>query len=495
MARVPQRRRRAALRAALLGACALVLPARGAGPGDEVFRLVAALLAETPLVSDLRSLTDEIGGRATGSPANLEAVEWALARFQAAGVPARKEAFDMPELWLEREARATVSGDLDFEVRAAAMPFSPATPRGGLRGPLRDAGAGSEADFDRLGQAARGAFVVVESQELKDLDGLFREYSAASAIEKRASAAGALGVAYMSSRPRNLLYRHNAAVRGLTLLVLEREGAARVLRLLRQGKRLSLNAEVDLETGGAYRSFNVIGEIRGTGQPEEIVVLGAHLDSWDLGTGALDNGCNVALLIDVARQMQALGLRPRRTIRFALWNGEEQGMNGSWAYTRDHADELDRHVMAASFDIGSGRITGFFTGHRPELVAAVDRALQPVAGLGPFQQVDEPIVGTDNLDFMLQGVGNLVSNHEPATYGPDYHARSDTFDKVDLRQLRLNAAVAAALAWGFANGEVGWRRQSAAEVERLVEATSLRSQLESFGLYQAWASGKRGRRP
>jgi hypothetical protein len=201
------------------------------------------------------------------------------------------------------------------------------------------------------------------------------------------------------------------------------------------------------------------------------------------------------MLIDLARQMQALGLRPRRTIRFALWNGEEQGMNGSWAYTRDHAAEMDRHVMAAAFDIGSGRITGFFTGHRPELVAAVDRALQPVAGLGPFQQVDEPIVGTDNYDFMLQGIGNLVANQEPATYGPDYHARSDTFDKVDLRQLRLNAAIAAAVVWGFANAEVGWGRQSPAEVETLVETTSLKGQMVSFGMYDQWKAGKRGRKP
>jgi carboxypeptidase Q len=492
---VSLRRRRAALRAALVGSCLLAVPAGGAGPGDDLDRLVSALLADTPLVSDLRSLTDEVGGRATGSPANTKAVEWALARFQAAGVPARKEAFSMPELWLERGTRATVSGDLGFEVRAVSMPFSAATPRGGLRAPLRDAGTGSEADLARLGESAQGAFLVVETQELKDLDGLFREYSEAAAIEKRAVAAGAVGVAYMGSRPRNLLYRHNASVRGKVLLVVEREAAGRVLRLLRAGKRLNLTAEVDLETGGPYTSYNVIGEIRGAEKPDEIVILGAHLDSWDLGAGALDNGCNVALLIDVARQVQALGLRPRRTLRFALWNGEEQGLFGSWAYTRDHAAELDRHVMAASFDIGSGRITGFFTGHRPELVGAVDRALQPLAGLGPFQQVDEPIVGTDNFDFMLQGVGNLVANQEPATYGPDYHARSDTFDKVDLRQLRLNAAIAAALAWGFANGEAGWGRQSAADVGRLVETTSLKAQMESFGLYEQWASGKRGLRP
>jgi hypothetical protein len=177
-----------------------------------------------------------------------------------------------------------------------------------------------------------------------------------------------------------------------------------------------------------------------------------------------------------------------------LWNGEEQGLFGSWGYAKSHAAELDRHVATATFDIGSGRIAGFFTGGRPELLPAVARALEPVAGLGPFAQVDEPIVGTDNFDFMLEGVANLVANQEPANYGPNYHARSDTFDKVDLRQLRLNAAVAAALAWGLAQGEVAWRRQTRAEVESLVESTSLEEQMASFGFLEAWQNGTRGRR-
>jgi carboxypeptidase Q len=476
---------------------ALAVLAARAG-ADDLDRLTGALLRDTPLIADLQSLTDEVGGRPTGSAANLRAVEWALARFQAAGVPARKEGFPMPPLWLERAARARVGGDLSVELRAAAMPFSTATPAGGTRAPLLDGGFGLEADFQRLGSSARGAFVLVATHELKDLDGLFREYTEAAGIESRAFAAGAAGVAYMASRPRNLLYRHNASLGPRNrhpLLVLEREGALRLQRLLRAGRRLELTAEIELEAGGAYESFNVIGEIRGAEKPDEIVVVGAHLDSWDLGTGALDNGCNVAMLIDVARQIQALGLKPRRTIRFALWNGEEQGLHGSRGYTRTHEAELDRHLMAASFDIGSGRITGFFTGRRPEVARAVDRALAPLAGLGPFQQIDEPIVGTDNFDFMLQGVANLVANQESATYGPDYHARSDTFDKVDQRQLRLNAAIAAAVAWGFANGEAAWGRQSRAEIERLVETTNLKEQMVSFGLYEDWRSGQRGRRP
>lgn len=460
-------------------------------------RLVAALLGNTPLEEDLETLTDVIGGRPTGSAANLAAVDWALGRFRAAGVEARKEAFTMPALWLETASSATVSGDgVRFEPRVVAMPFSTAAPEG-TSGPLLDGGSGSAQDFARLGESARGAFVLVETEELEDLDGLFREYSEATATEKRAFAAGVRGLVYMSSRPRDLLYRHNASLgpaNDRPMLIMEREGAKRARRLLRSGKALRLAPRIEVRSGGPYQSFNVIGEIRGRERPEEIVVVGAHLDSWDLGTGALDDGCNAALVIDLARQIEALGLSPRRTIRFALWNGEEQGMIGSWGYVKAHRAELDRHVMALALDIGSGRITGFFTGGRPELLPAVARALAPVTGLGPFRQVDEPIVGTDNFDFMLEGIANLVANQESANYGPNYHARSDTYDKVDLRQLRLNAAITAAAIWGIADQDLGWSRQDAAAVERLVETTSLGQQMRSMGVYQDWVEGERGRR-
>jgi hypothetical protein len=160
-----------------------------------------------------------------------------------------------------------------------------------------------------------------------------------------------------------------------------------------------------------------------------------------------------------------------------------------------HAAELDRHVATLTLDIGSGRLIGFFTGGRPELEPVLARILKPVEGLGPFVHSNEPIVGTDNYDFMIEGVANLVANQDSANYGPNYHARSDTFDKVDQRQLRLNAAVAAAVVWGLAQGDVTWKRQSAAEVEALVNGTSLKDQMTSFDLWESWADGSRRRKP
>jgi hypothetical protein len=478
---------------------------RSPAASSDPSAIIAALVAESPLASDLEELTDVVGGRPTGSPANLAAVEWALRKFRDAGIDVRKEAFTMPARWDERSASATVTVSapgstaplVTFSPRVVSMPFSTGTPSTGMTAPLVDGGAGGLPDFTRLGETARDAFVLIETEELKDIDGLFREYVKATEVEARAFPLGVAGIVYMSSRPQGLLYRHNASLGAANrhpLMIMEREEAQRAQRLVRLGHRARLTATLDIESGGAYESYNVVGEIRGRERPGEIVLIGAHLDSWGLGTGANDNGCNVALVIDIARQMKRLGLQPSRTIRFALFNGEEQGMFGSLGYTRTHEAEMDAHVLASSYDIGSGRINGFFTGGRPDLVAQLQRALEQIAGLGPFVQIDQPIVGTDNYDFMMQGIPNLVANQEPANYGPNYHARSDTFDKVDLRQLRINAAIAAAVTWAFAHSDVTLPRQSRADIETLIRNTDLGEQMKSMGFWTDWAAGARGRK-
>ncbi len=207
---------------------------------DEAARLVSAMLGDTPIVADLRQLTDEIGGRATGSEANLKSVEWALAKFKEAGVEARKEGFMMPALWRERSVKIEIAGAANFSPAAACMPFSSGTPATGLTAALIDGGFGADDDFKRLGAAAQGAFVLIETHELLDLDGLFKEYNEGARIEQRAFAAGVAGVVYTGSRPRNVLYRHNASLgynNKHPLLVMERDAALRCLRLLAPAKR------------------------------------------------------------------------------------------------------------------------------------------------------------------------------------------------------------------------------------------------------------------
>lgn len=222
-------------------------------------------------------------------------------------------------------------------------------------------------------------------------------------------------------------------------------------------------------------------------------MVGAHLDSWDLGTGALDNGVNVAMVIDMARGMKELGLVPRRTIRFVLFTGEEQGLWGSAGYVKRHAGEMDRHVAVVIHDIGSGRITGFYLNGRDELRAPVTEALLPVAGLGPFDHPAEAVDGTDNFDFLLSGVPNLIAAQDPGPYLPDYHAESDVLEQVDARQAKVNAAIASALVWALAESPSRpAARQTRGEIEKLVRDTGLDVQMKAFGQWDDFAAGRRG---
>jgi Zn-dependent M28 family amino/carboxypeptidase len=483
--------------AALLATAIIAAPVSADDADTE--RLIAAMMGDTPVVADLQELTDTIGGRPTGSAANREAVAWAANKFRTAEVAVTTEDFVMPMWWQENAATASINGDTDFEPRVVSRPFSTAAKS--MRAPLIDAGTGSEADFAKLGEAAPGAWALIQTPVLDDdvgLGGLFGLYADALVAETNANAAGVAGVVFMSPYPKNLVFRQFSSMHTgnqLPVLTMEREHAKRAARLLQSGQQLSMTATISVETGGSFTTSNVIGEIKGSSRADEIVVFGAHLDSHDLGTGALDNGVNVVMLINIARQIVRLGLEPERTIRFALWNGEEQGLNGSWSYTEQHEDELDQHIVAASFDIGSGRTTGFFTGGRPGLVPLVDKYLEPVASLGPFQQVDVPLVGTDNFDFMMEGVPNIIAAQSDANYASNYHAESDTFDKVDLQQLRLNSAVAAAVVWGFANDTAKLPRQTAEEVGDLVRNSDLEQQMKNFAVWEHWASGMRGRNP
>jgi hypothetical protein len=475
--------------------CAIAIS--GVAIADEnVDRLVGAMLGDTPIISDLQELTDNIGGRVTGSAQNLAAIDWAMEKFAEAGVTATTESFEMPLQWQELAATARIGGDVTFTADVVAKPFSAGA--NDVSAPLVDGGLGTADDFARLGDDARDAWVLVVTPLLDDeigLGGLFAEYGSAAATEALAFQSGAAGIVFMSSRPMNLLYRLTmfSAKNRQPLLLMERESAKRAQRLIREGNSLALTATIDVDSGYAYQSANVIGEIRGSSRPEEIVLIGAHLDSHDLGTGALDNGSNAMMMIDIARQMTRLGLKPQRTIRFVLWNGEEQGLVGSWRYTQQHQDELDQHIMAASFDIGTGRILGFFTSGMDGLGEMVDTYLQPVAGLGPYQQVNIPLVGTDNFDFMMEGIPNLIAMQADANYASNYHAASDTFDKVDQQQLKLNSAIAAAMVWGFANADDRLPRFTHEQIVELIGNTDLEQQMRNFGTWEGWATGNRGR--
>ena len=481
--------------ASIFAACLSVAGSAPAASPDAAARLAGRAVGSTPLLADTRELCDTVGGRPVGSPANARAVAWAAAKFKAAAADSvALEPFTVPFLWLPGTAEASIVAPESVPLRVVACPAAPST-AGTLTARAVDAGEGTGEDFARLGAKAKGAIAVVRSKEMKTVDDLFGEYMRNGGIFAAAKKAGAAAVLLQSTRPRGLLYRHPVGLgRDLAPLpaaMVSREHAARILRLAETGD-VTVRLSIANRTGPAYEAQNVVAEIKGSGKPEEVVLLGAHLDSWDLGTGANDNGVNVALVIDVLRGIKELGLAPKRTIRFAAFNAEELGMWGSAEYVRAHAKELGSIAAVVIFDVGSGRTNGFFLNGREDLRKPADAALAAVAGLSSAPHTLEGVDGTDNFDFLLSGVPNLVANQDFAPYLPDYHAESDTFDMVDAREARANAAIASALVWGLANADARAPRQTKAEVDKLLKDTKLDEQMKALGQWDDWISGRRG---
>jgi carboxypeptidase Q len=337
--------------------------------------------------------------------------------------------------------------------------------------------------------------VLIHSAEMKTFDDLFGEYFRNVALLEAARKYQPAAMLLESTRPRGLLYRHpislDTAYSPVPAAVISREHAERLARLAEKGEVRVRLAMVN-RTAPTYSSKNVIAEIRGREKPGEVVLVGAHLDSWDLGTGAEDNGVNVALVLDLARAFHDLGITPRRTIRFALFTGEEQGMLGSQAYVNRHKSELGGFVLTTIFDTGSGHLSGFYLNGREELRNPVNDALA-TAGLKASEHLIDGIDGTDNLDFLISGVPNLVGIQDPIPYLPDYHSESDTFDRVNQREEKNTAAIAAVLLWSFAeSAERPVKRQTRAEVEKLLVDTKLDEQMKLFNQWNDFKTGKRG---
>ena len=497
---MPNRARKLAfaisLFAAIAGLSLLVAVPPQNAPAPQL--LADRALGQTPMLDDLQELCDRIGGRPPGSEAAERAVEWAAQKFRDAGADAvALESFTMPASWRAVKAEAECLSPAEFPIRLAAAPSSASTPdERALEAPLVFAGEGTAEDFARLGEKARGAIVLVGSPEMKTVEDLFGEYVRNAPLIDATQKAGAAALLLQSTRPRGLLYRHpmmlNGTLAPIPAAVVAREHAARLARLAENGE-VRVRLRLENKIGGPQEAHNVVAEIRGGEKPEEIVVLGAHIDAWDLGTGAEDNGVNCAMVIDVARGIKQLGLVPRRTIRFVLFNGEELGMWGSAGYVKRHAAELDRTVAMITFDTGSGHTSGFFLNGREELDGAVKRAVAAAPELPPMENSREALDGTDNFDFLLSGVPNLVAMQDWAPYLPEYHAASDVFERVNQREAKVNAAIAAALVWGLANmAKHPARRQTRAEVEELLRETKVDEQMKAFGQWTSWASGERG---
>jgi len=469
-------------------------------------KILPLVMGASPMEENLRRLTDEIGGRVTGSAEMAKAVAWGVGAFRAAGVEVHTEEYTLPVTWTAGEAKLELLGlgalgIEKFPLRLTTLGWSPRTPAGGIEANIVDVGYGSAAEFRNAKGPLKGALVLVNGDVSANWTDFFHEYLRAPEIIERAVKTGAAAILWTSQREQLLLYRHtntgDGALEELPQAMVAREDALRLARLFaaHPGK-IRGRLELANKIGGPVQQENVVGEIRGYEKPDEVVLLGAHLDSWELGTGALDNGCNAALVIEAARAIKAMGLVPRRTIRFVLFSGEEEGMLGSWAYVKAHAAELDKFRGVVVFEAGAGRVTGYSFGGRKDMEEVTSEALKPLEAWGVNRHTENADIGTDNFDFLMEGVPTLVANEEVANYLQNYHAASDTLDKVDLRELKSNTVIAALTVWGLAdhNGAFG-KRQTRAEIAEVLKATGLEQQLKTLGYWEGWQDGTRGRKP
>jgi carboxypeptidase Q len=477
---------------------------------DDAARIIQTALQPSAIQSNLHHLTDEIGGRVPGTPAMQHAVEWGVKAFTVAGADkVHTESFTIPNSWAEGSTEMTVTafysvGDdkvggllpTIFRARAVSVAWAPAL-AATKHIPIVDVGDGTEADFKKAGNIS-GKLLLVHSTVLKTWDDLFAEYSKAPPVIDAAVKGKAKAIAFIATREHDILYRHTNSAEGeidrIPQVLVAREDGERIGRLLASGHPVWADLSIPNQLGGPIKTANVIAEITGSEKPDEFVILGAHLDSWELGTGALDNGCNAALVVDALRTIKAAGLTPRRSIRFILFSGEEEGLLGSRAYSRAHRPELDKAAGVIIYDSGIGKTAGFSDGGRKDVLDTAKRLIAPLQQFGVSDMKTDMEWGTDHFDFMLEGVPTFVADQEEANYLENYHAISDTYDKVDFALLKNHVAEAAEFSFALANlpEKIG-PRYTRAQIEQSLRETHGDEMLKADGLWEAWQSGNLGR--
>jgi Iap family predicted aminopeptidase len=254
---------------------------------------------------------------------------------------------------------------------------------------------------------------------------------------------GAVAVLSPDREMNNILNAHSAgwhaALSPLPLVQIGMEDAKLIARAVQAGN-VRVKLDVQNKTSGTTPVNNVIAELRGSEHPEEWILLGAHLDSWDYGTGAQDNGSGSAMVLEAARVLAALG-QPRRSIRFALWGGEEEGVLGSYAYTQQHTAELEKCIAVLNTDNGAGHPKGWKVEGRKDLADAMAPISQSLKGLDGDDLSQEVTYDTDHGPFMLYGIPALDLEVDMTHYMEIHHKSSDTFDKVDPLFFRADAAI------------------------------------------------------
>lgn len=418
-------------------------------------------LAGSQAAAHVRSLTDEVGARLAGSPGDAKAVAWGLAKMRALGLAnVRAEKVLVPH-WVPGEASATVVAP-EHALSLAALGGSVGTPTGGVEAEVV-AVPSLEALAALPDAAVAGKIVLFDKPMERSKDG--GGYEKAVDVRGRGAVAaakkGAVAALVRSITPSSARLPHTGGMRyaddapRIPAAALAVPDAMLLRRLVDKGPTrvrlvLGCHTEADAE------SANVIGEVEGRSAKDEIVLLGAHLDSWDLGTGALDDGAGVGVVLEVGRLMAARP-HPRRTVRVVLFANEENGLRGGFGYQKAHEGELGKHVAALELDLGTDKAFRFDVlagpGSAPKL-AAISAPLGALAIEGP---VVGQHFGSDIWPLRRAGVPQLAFVQDATRYFDVHHSADDTFDKIDPAGLDQLVAASAVVAWGLAemDGDLG----------------------------------------
>lgn len=429
----------------------------------------------------LQALTDGVGGRVTGSPQSQAASELILKTLKEAGFEnAHFEEYAIESRWQRGASEGQVISPVIAPLHVGSYGWAPGTP-GRIEASLVDLGTPASNDLPKTSENLRGATVLVDVHNIGNAPLPVMR----ALIAQQLARAGAAAMLIPSDKPARMLYTsaYGLYPRGpLPVLSVGKEDALFLRRLLARGPaKIALNIQNSFDSSPA-KERNVIADLPGT-NTEEVTMVGAHFDSWDPAQGADDNGSGVAAVLEAARILKLTGAKPRTTIRFAFFSGEEEANLGSRAYVEQHKDELDHLRAFLLMDGGAQTPRGFNTNGRGDVAASVRSALRPLAAMGAGIVFEDADMESDNASFMVAGVPSLTLITEPGDYEVRHHAITDTFDRVDQHMLALDTAVMAISAYLIANEENRpGRRLSLAEVKELLRKTGLESAQEiQFG--------------
>ena len=430
-------------------------------PNPEVAKLAKLAQSNGYAYEITKSLTTEIGPRLAGSPKEKEARDWAVAKLKELGFKnVHVEPFELG-VWSRLSESGYIAEPSAQPLYLTALGGSVSTPTDDLVAPVV-----YFKDFETLKNAPEGgldgkiAYISGKMEKAHDGAGYGpanqkRRSGAAEAAKRGASAVLIRSVGTDSHRvPHTGMMRYEDGIKKIPAAAVSNPDADQLDRLFAMGKDVVVGMNIQTAYTEKGQSGNVVGEIIGTEKPEEIVIIGAHLDSWDQGTGAIDDGAGVGIVMGAAATIIESGLKPKRTIRVVLFGAEEVGLKGGFAYANQHKDELSNIVMATESDFGADRIIGFQMGKYAGAQKAYDQFYENLAFLGIQKRSGISNGGPDIIPMFNENVPTMRLNQDGYDYFDLHHTPDDTFDKIDPKAIGQNQAAYTAFAWMAANTDL-----------------------------------------